>query len=57
MLSYRNYYWCWQYNADDLVLLANKPVQAESQLLNLEQATEGIDVNVNSNKTNSMCFR
>ena len=40
----------------DLALLANIPAQAESQLHSLEQAIGSIDLYVNANKTESMCF-
>ena len=36
---------------DDLMLFANTPTQAESLLHSLEQAAEGIDLYVNTNKT------
>ena len=41
---------------DDLVLLANTSVQAISLLHSLEQAACGIDLYVNSDKTDFMCF-
>ena len=37
--------------ADDVVLLANTPTQAESLLQSLEHATGEIGLNVNANKT------
>ena len=37
--------------ADDLVLLANTPAQAESLLHSLEQTASGIGLYVNSDKT------
>ena len=40
--------------ADDIVLLANTPVQAKSLLHSLEQATGGIGLHVNADKTE--CF-
>ena len=42
--------------ADDIALLANTPTQAQSQLLSLEQVAGGIDLHVNTDKTESMCF-
>ena len=38
-------------NVDDLVLPANIPFQAESQLFSQEPAVGGIGTNVNANKT------
>ena len=43
--------------ADSLVLLANTPAQAESLLHSLEQAAESIGLNMNTNKTDYMCFK
>ena len=43
--------------ANDLVLLANTPAQAESLLYNLEQAAGGIGLYVNANKTEHMYFK
>ena len=43
--SYRNYY------ADDIVLLANTPIQAESLPHSLEQAAGGSSLHVNADKT------
>ena len=43
--------------ADDLVLLAKISAQAESLLLNLEQTASGIGLYINSDKTESMCFK
>ena len=43
-------------NADDIVLLANTPTQAKSLLHSLEQATGGIGLHVNADKTVYMCF-
>ena len=37
-------------------LIANTPVQAESQLHSLERAAAGIGLHVNANKTEYMCF-
>ena len=42
--------------ADDIVLLANIPTQAESLLQSLEQAAGGISLHVNADKTEFMCF-
>ena len=42
--------------ADNLVLLANTPAQAESLLHNLEQAARSIGIYVDSYKTEFMCF-
>ena len=42
--------------ADDLVLLPNRPSQAESLLHTLEKAVWNIGLYVNSNKTGYMCF-
>ena len=41
---------------DDIVLLANTPVQAETLLHNLERAAAGIGLHVNAHKTEYMCF-
>ena len=41
---------------NDLVLLANTPVQAKSLLHSMEQAAEGIGLYKNANKTALMCF-
>ena len=43
-------------NADDIVLLANTPTQAESLLYSLEQEAVGIGLHVNTDKTEYMCF-
>ena len=43
-------------HADDRVLLANKPTQAESQLHILEWAAAGIGLHVNAGKMEYMCF-
>ena len=43
--------------ADDLALLANRPVLDESLLHTLEQAARGICFQVNANKTEFMCFK
>ena len=42
--------------ADDIVLLANLPAQAESLLHSLEQAAGGIGLYFNADKTEYMCF-
>ena len=42
--------------ADDIELLANTPAQAETQLHSLEQAAAGIDLHVNSDKMEYICF-
>ena len=42
--------------ADDIALLANTPAQAETQLLSLERAVDGIGLHVNAYKTEYMCF-
>ena len=42
--------------ADDITLLANTPVQAESLLHCLEQAAGSIDLHVNVDKTEYICF-
>ena len=42
--------------ADDVTLLANKPVHAESQLFSLERAAGGIGLHVNAYKTEYICF-
>ena len=44
-------------SADDLVLLANTPAQAESHLHSLEQAATGLGLYVNTNKTEQTCFK
>ena len=41
---------------DDLALLANTPAQAESPLHIQKQAAGGISLNLNTNKTEFMCF-
>ena len=41
---------------DGLVLLENKSVYAESSLYNLEQAARSIDLYVNLDKIEFMCF-
>ena len=41
---------------DDIVLLANIPVQAESLLHRLQRAAVGIGLHVNVDKTEYMCF-
>ena len=42
---------------DDLALLANKPAQAKYLLHSLEQTPGCIDLKVNANKTDFMCFK
>ena len=42
--------------ANDIVLLANAPTQAETLLHSLEQATAGISLHVNAHKLEYMCF-
>ena len=42
--------------ANDIVLLANSPAQAESLLHCLEQAAGGIGLHVNADKIEYMCF-
>ena len=42
--------------ADDIVLLANAPTQDESLLHSLERAAAGIDLHVNAQKTEYICF-
>ena len=42
--------------ADDIALLVNTPAQAEYLLHSLEQAVASIGLNVNSHKTEYMCF-
>ena len=46
-----------RYPPDDIALLINTPIQAESLLYNQEQAGGGIGLNVNANKTEYMCFK
>ena len=43
-------------DADDIVLLANTPTQAEFLLHSLEQAAEGIGLHMNADKTEYICF-
>ena len=43
-------------NTGNIVLLANKPTQAETQLYSLESAAAGIGFHVNADKTEYMCF-
>ena len=43
--------------ADNIALPANTPAEAESLLHSLEQAAEGISLNMNANKTEYMCFK
>ena len=42
--------------ADDIMILANTPNQAEILLHSLEQAPTGISLHVNAHKTEYMCF-
>ena len=42
--------------ADDIVLLANTPAQAETLLHSLKRATAGIGLHVNAYKTEYICF-
>ena len=42
--------------ADDIVLLANTPDQAETLLQSLERATGDIGLYINTDKTEYMCF-
>ena len=42
--------------ADDIVILANTPNQAETLLHSLEQAAAGIGLDVNAHKTEYMCY-
>ena len=42
--------------ADDIVILANTPNQAETLLHSLERAAAGIGLHVNAHKTEYMCF-
>ena len=42
--------------ADDIALLENTPAQAESLFHSLEKAAGSIDLHVNANKTEFMCF-
>ena len=42
--------------ADNLVLLANTPNQAETLLHSLERAAAGIGLHVNAHKTEYMCY-
>ena len=42
--------------ADDIVILANTPNQAETLMHSLEQAAAGIGLNVNAHKTEYMCY-
>ena len=43
-------------HADDIVILANTPNQAEALLHSLERAAAGIGLHVNAHKTEYMCF-
>ena len=42
--------------ADDIALLANTPVKAETLLHSLERAAAGIGLHVNADKTEYTCF-
>ena len=42
--------------ADDIVILANAPAQAETQLHSLERAAAGIGLHVDAHKAGYMCF-
>ena len=42
--------------ADDMALLANSPAQAKTLLHSLEWAAAGVDLHVNTHKTEYMCF-
>ena len=42
--------------ADDIVILANTPNQAETLLHSLERAAEGIGLHINAHKTEYMCY-
>ena len=42
--------------ANNIALLANTPIQAETLLHSLERAAVGIGLNVNTDKTEYMCF-
>ena len=42
--------------ADDIMLLANTPVQAKTLLHSLEQAAAGIGLHINADKMEYMCF-
>ena len=44
-------------NYSDELLLVNTPVQAESQLHNLEQAAGGIGLHINTNKMKYLHFK
>ena len=43
--------------SDNLALLANTSIKAESLLHRLEQAAWGIGFHLNANKTELMCFK
>ena len=43
-------------SVDDIVLLANTPILAETLLHSLERAAAGIGLHVNAHKTEYMCF-
>ena len=43
-------------DADDIVILANTPNQAETLRHSLERATSGIGIHVNAYKTEYMCY-
>ena len=42
--------------SDDITLLVNTPTQAKSLLHSLEQAAGGIDLDMNVEKVEYMCF-
>ena len=42
--------------ADDVALLSNLPIRAESLLYSLERGSDGIGLHVNAEKTEYMCF-
>ena len=42
--------------ADDIAILVNTPVQAETLLHSLKRAAAGIGLHVNAHKTEYMCF-
>ena len=41
---------------DDIVIIANTPAHAESQLNSLEWAADGIGLHINTDKKEYMCF-
>ena len=42
--------------ADDIAILANTPIQAETLLHSLERAAAGIGLYANAHKTEYMCY-